>query len=107
MNGISNGRKPRRKSKLTTMNTEKEIPGEILDWIRSHTDNITLGLIAQSAWAKGAENMYLRDQAEIAALKAERDAYRKALEDIVEAFPWSWQAGRAQNALDLYPSPKE
>jgi|GEM_PF-4545097 len=87
------------------MNTDV-IPEEIMDWIRSHTDNITLGLIAQGAWTKGAEKMYMELAPEIALLKEEIDAYRDALVNIRDGRS-DYPDATAERALDQYPSPKE
>jgi len=96
------------------MNTEKEIPEEIDEWIHDQYDHE--GDIP--TFRGGAEAMYRHLAPEIASLKAERGAYRKALEEIEKIETYQdpqngniiYRSGVgmiAISALDKYPSPKE
>lgn len=91
------------------MEQSKPIPEEIQKWINEIEKKEMFGeplLSANWGYRRGSTAMYHRMAEEIEALKKERDMYRKGLEDIIERFPWSWQAQFAKAALAQYSSPK-
>ena len=108
------------------MNTEKEIPEEIKELIEARLWELFPYDYDDDAHAmkmdnkrndgrKAARALYAELAPEIASLKAERGAYRKALEDLKKVVEHSTihhhhlrrMAANAFKTLDQYPSPKE
>ena len=109
------------------MNTEKEIPEEIQKWVDQYVNeqfpqmgsefDVNVGAM-RHAGRKTGQAIYNHLSPEIASLKAQRGAYRKALEEIEKIETYQdpqngniiYRSGVgmiAISALDKYPSPKE